>query len=850
MATREYEFVVGPETGTLPTAGTPSASSDVITLGYADENYVQGGSAVADITALKAVSAANRSDKDIRLVESTRQLYIFESGSSATGDDDFVVTPSSGTGRWLKYSPASVKDADFSIVDDGDITKVAKFQASGITTATTRTFTLPDANTTLVGTDATQTLTNKTLTSPTINTPTVDVATLDGQGSTPSNPSAGNYKMYVKDSTQKLTILDSSGVETSVGSGSSGVNYITATDGTTIGDWVTYDDSAETSDDSIPGNGTGGSPSVTYAVSTNSGLRGTTNFLFTHGASNQQGQGFSYAFTIDAADNGKVLQCSFDYLIASGTYADDDLQFWIYDVTNTTLIQPAPYKLKNSTTTERFAFEFQTSSSSTSYRLIAHVSTTTATAYTIRFDNWNLGPQNQNKLYGSPVTDWVSYTPTGSFTNTTYTGRWRRVGDSMEVMARATLTGTPGAVGQFYVSLPSGYSIDTTKFPSVSTAFSISVGSAGMLTAGARYYTANATYYDTTNVAVVNSESGNTGVTDEAAPATFASGDVITVNFKVPISGWGSSVVMSQDASTRVISAHGHDNGGTTYNSNAARQQIPLDTAIHDTHGMISGNIVTIPVNGYYELRAKSLWTGANMSSGATYTLMVTTSSVGGTVLLADDQRCAAAGALVTNNVNGVRYLTAGTTLYLVATSTANHSVSTVSIDGTSTYSYLMVTQVQGPAQIAASETVAVRYTTTAGQTINNSSTTIVDFGTKTFASHDGLVTTGASWKLTAQTSGLYQVCATTTLNYSATSVVSGRFQMMLYKGGSLYSYMAARDFDAANNSQSTASGCDNVKLLSGEYVDVRVSQNTGISQTLESDAGNNNISITRIGNY
>jgi hypothetical protein len=69
-----------------------------------------------------------------------------------------------------------------------------------------------------VGTSDTQTLTNKTLTSPTINTPTVDVLTLDGQGSTPGNPSAGFYKLYMKDD-GKLYYLNSSGTETEVGAG-------------------------------------------------------------------------------------------------------------------------------------------------------------------------------------------------------------------------------------------------------------------------------------------------------------------------------------------------------------------------------------------------------------------------------------------------------------------------------------------------------------------------------------------------------------------------------------------------------------------------------------------------------
>lgn len=72
----------------------------------------------------------------------------------------------------------TLRDDRLTLQDSADTTKQAVFQLSGITTATTRTFTLPDASTTLVGTDATQTLTNKTLTSPTINTATISNPTL------------------------------------------------------------------------------------------------------------------------------------------------------------------------------------------------------------------------------------------------------------------------------------------------------------------------------------------------------------------------------------------------------------------------------------------------------------------------------------------------------------------------------------------------------------------------------------------------------------------------------------------------------------------------------------------------
>ena len=50
------------------------------------------------------------------------------------------------------------------------------FVLSSPSSNNSRTLTLPDATTTLVGTDATQTLTNKTLTSPTMTTPTIDSA--------------------------------------------------------------------------------------------------------------------------------------------------------------------------------------------------------------------------------------------------------------------------------------------------------------------------------------------------------------------------------------------------------------------------------------------------------------------------------------------------------------------------------------------------------------------------------------------------------------------------------------------------------------------------------------------------
>jgi hypothetical protein len=108
----------------------------------------------------------------------------------------------------------SLSDSTTYFVDNADNTKKVQLELSGITTATTRTLTVPNASTTLVGTDTTQTLTNKTLTAPT-QTSYEDFTHI----ATPSNPSSGYLRVYAK-SDNSLYVKTSGGTETAIGSGS------------------------------------------------------------------------------------------------------------------------------------------------------------------------------------------------------------------------------------------------------------------------------------------------------------------------------------------------------------------------------------------------------------------------------------------------------------------------------------------------------------------------------------------------------------------------------------------------------------------------------------------------------
>jgi len=111
------------------------------------------------------------------------------------------------------------------------------------------------------------------------------------------------------------------------------------------------------------------------------------------------GQGFiSNAFTIDAEDQAKVLTFSFAYQAVSGTmnFSGTSSNTWavyIYDATVGTWIQPAGvYNLVQSSGAGLATGTFQTTSSSTSYRIAVICINATGGAVSMKFDDFFVGP--------------------------------------------------------------------------------------------------------------------------------------------------------------------------------------------------------------------------------------------------------------------------------------------------------------------------------------------------------------------------------------------------------------------------------------------------------------------------
>ncbi len=149
--------------------------------------------------------------------------------------------------------------------------------------------------------------------------------------------------------------------------------------------WATYADAAG----ATPVNGTGGAPTVTFTRSTVSPLEGKASAILTKDAANRQGEGASYDFTLDPAYTGTIPQnmvIEFFYS-TGGTFvsgAASDVQVYVYDVTNSTLITPTTTFIGASP--GRFQSTFLPVAGASSYRLIFHVATTSAAAWTLKVD--------------------------------------------------------------------------------------------------------------------------------------------------------------------------------------------------------------------------------------------------------------------------------------------------------------------------------------------------------------------------------------------------------------------------------------------------------------------------------
>jgi hypothetical protein len=648
---------------------------------------------------------------------------------------------------------------------------------------------------------------------------------------------------------------------------------------TTAG-WKAYKDAAA----AAPVDGTGGSPTTTITSSTSSPIAGKASGLFTHPASNTQGEGVAIPFTVEREARGKVLTISASYEILSGTYSggtsstDSDVVAYIYDVDAAQIIQPAGYKLDGGVQGIQYsiAATFQTNTTSTNYRLILHSATTTTSAFVLKIDSFKVSLQR--KSIGPAITDWTTSTNTAAgtlikavTTNPTFGTiainnlKYARNGQNMLIDwdFQQTTGGTAGSgLYLFDISALGSFSINTTLKPvdagvsAVSTDIRSVVGHAYIQT-GTSFYSCAAVVYSTTQIKFNCSltASGNQAGVNFWSSSGIPFSGAVTANVRliIPIQGWGSTVTMSDSADTRVVALKARATAAT-----APASDIVWQSVSRDTHGGLNagktGYVVQVP--GDYQV-SSSITLTYNTNGIAEYLVYVngTLKEVIG--------RNKSYGAVENGIITGstiLENLKAGDQISLRFITLVNSVSMTGSSTDTATYGTLSINKVQGPSQIAASESITAEYNSTTGQSVANNVMTFLDFGTRETDSHaavqgagSGPVTTsGTGWRYVCPISGKYAVSATA--GYAAPSVSNpggaGTY-IAIFKQGSQIQQGTRFDGISTGASgffQHNVTG--NVNCAAGERIEIGLIQNAGgVTRTLSTAANNVRFTINKVGN-
>ena len=533
---------------------------------------------------------------------------------------------------------------------------------------------------------------------------TLSIAALSTAGA-----SAGNVPTY-NGASWALTTPSSSG--------SGFINWITngtAETGTT--GWATYNDGSVT----VPTDGSGGTvTNLSLSQTSSNPLSGTASFQVVKSASNIQGEGISYDFTIDNANLARIQQISMQLQVLSGSISSGDLTLWIYDKTNGLMIQPTSYLFPSAVVGSspliyNIAATFQTNITSISYRLIFHFASTSSAALTFIYDSVMVGPQLIS--YGSSDSDLIGYTPicVGLGTIVSNNSGWQRVGDSCEIEGVLTTGTCTATIAQF--GLPAGLTIDPNKITAISK-----VGECSQV--------------GTTNVIPVTATGGNTYLTFGVAstswgtPANgssvFANGAAISFKAKVPILGWSSAVRMSQPDATRTVAFRAHLASNQT-GIGTSSTQVQIATVDEDTHGQygLTAYSYTVPVSGYYDF-SYALQTSANSINNVLTSYL----AKNGTQI----------GGIVTSQEYAVT-IQDSVSEALSFNCNAGDVISVYAYGSTGTFtvnssSYFCGHRIAGPERIAASEKVVAEYYNNSGAATATSLTTVSSGWTKGTDTH------------------------------------------------------------------------------------------------------------------
>lgn len=564
-------------------------------------------------------------------------------------------------------------------------------------------------------------------------------------------------------------------------------------------------------------------------------LRGTGSLKIDKDSPSTFNNYVSIPFTVDPADLAKKLTISFDYDASNVNYLDDDMIIEVIaDPSGTPVtIKPNGEGIKAGKGTH-YA-QFQTDAVITDYELrLKYSRIFVSPTDIITIDNVSVGPREVVK--SAVMTDFRPYDVQllGQTTDPTINGtpnaQWRRVGDSMEIKLsfQQSSAGTAGS-GIYAWSLPDGYKID---FDKVDSGGATSQGNLGSLSF--RVGTINgdgvvlahdfgtkeglSMYVDYTTVGSSYISNGFLST----ANATWR----ISFTASVPIQGWSSNAVTSEDLGGREVYVSAYMTGG--HSISGSFQDMQFNGKINDTTNSFDTSTYTFtaPESGNYHLACgiefntsspvigQSLDLFFNINSGATYRKF------------ARYEIPTSPGQVIQNMFSGSTdiYLEKGDTVKVVGSETFTNNPTILAGSLTDIRSFFTIHKLASPQTILETETVAARYTSDSGQSIPNLAETLVKFEDIDYDTHNAYDTSTGIF--TVPVSGFYDISAV--IGFSTANV--GAYYAAIYIDGSIkargsvYYCSADRGYGSLFNK---------INLNKGQEVSIYIYHDSGASRTL-----------------